>query len=172
MMYQVKYNQIVITLNRDYTLFVFPAFLDHSFEETEHMFSYFYINYNVCAVWGQCEVRCNLASGTSTTYGYKRFGLMPDGVPCVHTGATFADTYELIRWSGTKGHCVQGYCRVFHGLLLLYILCFIYLVSPFYLLLYLLVRDVLRTKNVTKTCSSDFVCLQVLCTQPYRVDVR
>ena len=62
---------------------------------------------------------------------------MPDGVPCLHTGATFADTYKLIRWSGTEGHCAQGYCRVCQTncIYLLYVSFFIILLYLFHLLI-------------------------------------
>jgi len=52
--------------------------------------------------------------------GYKepesnsRYGLMPDGTPCVDTDyqTTFREKIHRIRRSGRQAKCIQGYCQV------------------------------------------------------------
>ena len=69
------------------------------------------------AVWGQCEVKCDKVEGYSTS-SFERYGLMPDGTPCVDADYQTTDweMNYLTRRSGRQARCIQGYCQVRYSL--------------------------------------------------------
>ena len=72
---------------------------------------------SLIAVWGQCEVKCDKVEGYSTS-SFDRYGLMPDGTPCVDADYQTTDweMNYLTRRSGRQARCIQGYCQVRYSL--------------------------------------------------------